>query len=221
MAARVINLTFHGIGDARPASAGEDRVWLDRARFERILDAAAEWPDGVRLTFDDGNRSDVEVALPALTRRGLRATFFVVAGRLGRPGYLDEHDLAALAGAGMGIGCHGMEHRRWRRLDPGTLAEEVSLSRQRLQAATGAPVAAAACPFGAYDRRALAALRRAGYTRVYTSDGGSAVAGAWLQPRTTVRCDDDPGLLRAIRSADRDPLRHLRRRATVTVKRWR
>jgi len=35
----------------------------------------------VQLSFDDGNRSDVGIALPALLERELSATFFVVAGR--------------------------------------------------------------------------------------------------------------------------------------------
>ena len=57
------------------------------------------------------------IALPALRERGLTATFFVVAGRLGEPGFLDERGVRALADAGMAIGCHGMRHRPWRGLD--------------------------------------------------------------------------------------------------------
>ena len=54
------------------------------------------------------------------------------------------------------------------------------------------PVREAACPFGSYDRRVLGALRRHGFTRVYTVDRGRARQGAWLQPRYTVRKDDTP-----------------------------
>ena len=40
-------------------------VWVGLASFLDVLDAAAERGD-VTITFDDGNASDVEIALPAL-----------------------------------------------------------------------------------------------------------------------------------------------------------
>lgn len=80
----IVNLTFHGIGDA-PESIGNDErdVWLSTDRFNKVLDVIQPmtW---VRVTFDDGNKSDIETALPALTSRGMRASFFVCAGRIGR-----------------------------------------------------------------------------------------------------------------------------------------
>ena len=51
--------------------------------------------------------SDFVYGLPALLDRGLTATFFVVAGRLGEPGFLSENDVRTLVSAGMTIGCHG------------------------------------------------------------------------------------------------------------------
>src|SRR4051812_25578445 len=113
---RAINLTFHGIGNPeRPLEHGESDVWIRREQFLALLDSV-EGRDDVRITFDDGNASDVEHALPALQARGLKATFFVVAGRLGEPRFLDAADVKALAAAGMTIGCHGMRHRPWRGL---------------------------------------------------------------------------------------------------------
>jgi len=82
-------MTFHGIGEPpRALARDEGKVWLSNEGFVALLDAVAE-RDDVRLTFDDGNASDVEHALPALRARGLRATFFVVAGRLGTSGFID------------------------------------------------------------------------------------------------------------------------------------
>ena len=117
VADRSINLTFHGIGDpGRRLDPGEQAVWVSRAQFLSLL-ACAEGREDVAITFDDGNASDLEHALPALRERGLRATFFVVAGRLGTPRFLDERGVRALAAAGMEIGCHGMSHPPWRGLD--------------------------------------------------------------------------------------------------------
>jgi peptidoglycan/xylan/chitin deacetylase (PgdA/CDA1 family) len=186
----VIVLNFHGVGPLdRELADGEADVCIDRELFAEILDVVAGRTD-VRLTFDDGNRSDVAAALPELTRRGLNAEFFICAGRFGTPAFVDESDIRALREAGMGIGSHGMDHVPWRRLDAPAIEREIAAAKRRLEDALGAPVDTAACPFGAYDRRTLQALRSAGFTRVYTSDRGRADAEEWLAPRNTVRRSD-------------------------------
>jgi peptidoglycan/xylan/chitin deacetylase (PgdA/CDA1 family) len=218
---RSINLTFHGIGDRpRPLEAGEAAVWVSRARWLSILDSVTERHD-VRITFDDGNKSDIVHALPALSERRLSATFFVVAGRLGEHGFLDRDDVRELAAAGMRIGSHGMRHRRWRGLDESALSEELIQAKAVLEELVERPVTEAACPFGAYDRRVLRTLRRNGYRCVYTSDGGTAGADKFVQARNSVRADDDPDLLSKIVSLDRRPHRAAPRRLKLAVKRWR
>ena len=218
---RSINLTFHGIGEPeRRLEPGEQDVWVSHGQFLAVLDAAAAGGD-VRISFDDGNASDVHHALPALRERGLNATFFVVAGRLGVPGFLDDGDVRTLAASGMTIGCHGMRHRAWRRLDERELREELVDAKLVLEQTVGRPVDEAACPFGSYDRRVLRSLRRSGYRHVYTSDGGAAHPEAWLQARTTVGPRDGADLLDRIASADGPPHKALGRRVKQVVKQWR
>ena len=183
---RQINLTFHGIGEPPgELTPGEDAVWISVDRFEAILDQVRDHRD-VNLTFDDGNISDIRYALPELKRRGLAATFFVVAGRLGQANYLAEQDVRALVAAGMQVGCHGMEHRGWRGLTDEHLRDELQAARAILEKTAGHPVTSAACPFGLYDRRVLRALREYGYKRVFTSDDGIAKSASWLQARNTI-----------------------------------
>jgi len=189
----VTNLTVHGIGGTiRALDPGEELTWVSVARFERVMDAVAGRPD-VRVTFDDGNASDVEIALPRLVERGLKAEFFVLAGLLGEPGRLDSHGVRELLGAGMRIGSHGWAHRDWRTMDAGQAAEELSAAHHLLGQLTGEPVSRVAIPFGSYDRGVLRRLREAGVTRAYTSDGGRARPGSWLQPRDSLRHDLDGG----------------------------
>lgn len=216
-----INVTFHGVGEpGRPLDPGEDAVWLTAEHFESVLDALRGYP-GIRISFDDGNLSDVELALPALLRRGLSATFFVVAGRVGTDGFVSADDIHSLRRAGMTIGCHGMRHRSWRKLGDAALREELQDARARLEQIVGGPVTRAACPFGAYDRRALAALRRYGYERVFTSDGGDADPGRWLQARTTIHKCDRPEDLKRDLFADAGMWGGLGRRSKRLVKQWR
>jgi peptidoglycan/xylan/chitin deacetylase (PgdA/CDA1 family) len=181
-------LTFHGLGEpSGTLGDGEATVWVPVHWFEEILDALPR--HGVKLAFDDGNASDLEYALPALTQRGVTARFFPLAGRIGMAGYLSAGDIRQLSGAGMRIGSHGLHHRDWRTLDDRELCEELTVSRHTLAEILGSEITEAACPFGSYDRRVLRALRAAGYTRVFSSDGGTASAGSWPSARTSVHRD--------------------------------
>jgi peptidoglycan/xylan/chitin deacetylase (PgdA/CDA1 family) len=220
MSTPVLNLTFHGIGDP-PATVGvaERDVWLSEADFAASLDAIRTLPEAT-VSFDDGNASDLQIALPALRERDISATFFVVVARLGEPGYLSAGDLRRLREEGMRIGLHGMHHQRWRGLSDDGLDEEISVARQRLEDAAGAPLDAAACPFGAYDRRVLAHLRRAGFGAVFTSDGGWASRGAWLQARNTLRAGDGAAAVAAL-AADDGAAARSRHQLKTLVKRWR
>lgn len=191
----VVNVNVHGIGPlpARPLDDGEDKVWVSVEQFERLLDAAVGRPDVV-ITFDDGNSSDVEIGLPRLQERGLKARFYVCAGLIGEPGRLDESAVRELHGAGMVVGSHGWTHRDWRSLEWGPrgaadVHDEMVRARRHLERLTGSEVSEVAVPFGSYDRHVLRHLRRTGVTRVYTSDGGWARPGTWLQARTSIRGD--------------------------------
>ena len=219
MPAAVVNLCFHGIGDPqRELEPDEERYWISPERLEALLDVARRH-DGVRITFDDGNASDVDLALPALARRGLDATFFLIAGRLDEPGSVSRDGARELRRAGMRVGCHGMWHRPWPSLTPAALQEELVDARRALADASGAPVDEAACPFGAYDRSVVSALRRQGFARAYTVDGGAARPAAWLQTRHTILATDTPETIERVvgGATRRRPLQAGKR----AVKRWR
>jgi len=187
----VFNVCFHGIGaPQRELEVDEEQYWLEVDQFEEMLEMIRRYPF-VRITFDDGNASDVTFALPALLRHGLSATFFVVAGRIDTPGSLSADGVRALVGSGMGIGAHGLAHRPWRSLDDAGLDAEMRAADTIAEFAR-VPIREAACPFGSYDRRVLNMLRRHGFRRVYTVDGGHAKRDAWLQPRYTVQKEDTP-----------------------------
>jgi peptidoglycan/xylan/chitin deacetylase (PgdA/CDA1 family) len=217
----VINLTFHGIGTpGRSLEPGEDRCWIERDPFLAILDMVQDRRD-VAVSFDDGNASDLEIALPALAERGMKASFFVVAGRLGEPGSVDVDGVRALADHDMTIGTHGMSHRSWRGLSEDDIRIELVDARAAIIDACGATVDTAALPLGQYDRHVLAALRQFGYRTVYSSDGRRAHAGAWLQPRYTVRAGDAPGSIRRSVLTPPPARKRFRNELAGIAKRWR
>lgn len=216
-------LIFHGIGlPRRDLEPGEACYWISVARFERILDQvqAAPCPDRIRLSFDDGNASDHDIALPRLLARGLRADFFVLTGRIGQKGSLSADQIRALAAAGMAVGSHGVAHLNWRQLDEAALGAELAGSRAALEALLARPVTTAGIPFGAYDARVLRALRRAGYAVAYSSDRGRMRTDAFLRPRTSVRTAMNDLELAAILAHRMSLGQRMRRTIGMTRRRW-
>ncbi|MFD0582131.1 polysaccharide deacetylase family protein [Dactylosporangium darangshiense] len=189
-------------------------------QFERVLDAAVGRQD-VRITFDDGNASDVEIGLPRLVERGLTAQFFVLAGEFGKPGRVDIDGVKALHAAGMSVGSHGWAHRDWRRITEEQAQEEIGDANRVIGEVTGTPVTAVAVPFGSYDRIVLGRLRKAGVRRVYTSDGGRAQDDQWLQARNSIRHDLDANWIEDVLNGRGSPKIIARQFAARNVKRLR
>ncbi len=218
---RVVNICFHGIGEpARELEPGEDAYWIGSDTFGEILDVVQDRPE-VRLSFDDANASDAAIALPALQARGLRASFFVVAGRLDQPGSLTRHEVRELHAAGMTIGNHGMTHCPWRGLDRRDQDEEFIAARQVIAEVIGAPVHDAALPLGRYDRGVVNRLRTLDYRSVHTSDRRWAHEGRWLQPRYSIQQGDTATWVE--HDLLRPPSQVARARGALvgTAKRWR
>jgi peptidoglycan/xylan/chitin deacetylase (PgdA/CDA1 family) len=221
VAGKIVILTVHGIGrPSRPFEPGEDRTWVTVEQFEQVLDAVVGRHD-VRLTFDDGNASDVEIGLPRLMERGLSAEFFVLAGLLGEAGRLDAADVRKLHEAGMRVGSHGWAHRDWRQLDPSLHTQEFVDAPSVLEELTGTAVSRVAIPFGSYDRHVLRHLRQQGVTQAFTSDGGRARPGSWLQPRTSLCTDTSPHWITGVLDRRPSPALRARRLAARTAKRLR
>lgn len=221
MPGRIFILNLHGIGTPkRELPASEQRVWLEQARFEAILDYVRTRSD-VELTCDDANESDFTVALPALRARGLKARFFLVADRIGQPAFLSRNQVEGLLNSGMEIGSHGLRHRPWAALGKCELHEEIVQARNRLEQLASVRIDHASCPFGSYNRRVVRAFRNAGYKGIYTSDGGPAQPGALILPRNSVCNTWTLETVKQVLSDEVTPLRRLLRNLKLAVKRWR
>ena len=191
---RELVLSFHGIGVPPPfVPEAEQPYWIRENDFATFIASAATQAQELAITlvasFDDGNRSDRDVAAPLLKRHRIRGVFFPCTGRIGHPRYLGVEDIRALEREGFEIGSHGIEHVPWTGLDGEALERETVGSKTALQEILGRDVRSAALPFGAYNRRVLAALRAAGYGTVYSSDTGLSQAGQWFRQRWTYRAE--------------------------------
>ena len=185
-----ICLMLHGLGPPPPhISAGEARYWLSAERFAYILELVRRSPNPVHITIDDGNASDLRIALPALRETGLSASFFIPSDRIGQAGYLGEADIRELRAAGMEIGSHGCAHITWTQVADEIIAQDVTRSVARLSSILGERVETVAVPFGECDLRVLRVLRTLGIRRVYTSFRGPCRKDAWIVRRNCITAD--------------------------------
>jgi peptidoglycan/xylan/chitin deacetylase (PgdA/CDA1 family) len=115
----------------------------------------------VALTFDDGCASAVRVAAPLLAERGMTATYFCVAGYLGRTNAWPSQpasaprlalaaasEVAELGALGFEIGGHGFEHAPLAQASPTLLERELDEATRALEDAVGVSVRTFAYPYG-------------------------------------------------------------------------
>ena len=194
-------LMLHGLGDPPAGVSAEERpYWVSQGLFDGILDLLRTEP--AQITIDDGNVSDIEIALPRLLQARLPATFFIPSDRVGTKGYLGEGDVRTLYSTGMEVGSHGCAHLRWTAASDGEIARDVTRSIERLSAIISAPVRSVALPYGDCDRRVLRVLRSLGIGKVYTSFRGPGREHDWLVRRDCVMADTTLSDVKALLTAE-------------------
>ena len=158
--ARHYVFTLEEFGAQLDLLAAEGCATVSLADFLRWHRGEADLPErAVVLSFDDGHRSNYELALPILGERGMRAIFFVTAGRVGTHDSLSWDHLRALLDAGMEIGSHTLTHPCPSELRREELRWELAESKRVLEEGLGQRVDFVASPTG-YDSRHFGALAR-------------------------------------------------------------
>jgi peptidoglycan/xylan/chitin deacetylase (PgdA/CDA1 family) len=190
-------LMYHRINVVTPSTPAESRgltvhpavfarqmTWLkrqgyrtitQRELFEALMCGRPLGPKPIVITFDDGYRDVFFKASPVLKRLGMRATAYVVSGRIsGRdPSFLTWPLLHALERRGIEIGSHTMAHLDMTSLSDARMLEDLTRSRRVLERELGHPVPWLAYPFGAYDSRVERLARQAGYLLAVTTRPGA------------------------------------------------
>jgi peptidoglycan/xylan/chitin deacetylase (PgdA/CDA1 family) len=89
-------LMYHGTPRRDARRLERQLAWLRRhfqvVPLQAVIGLEPHCRPSVALTFDDGLRSNVQVAYPILKRLGLHATFFVCPGLIDRGGWLWNHE---------------------------------------------------------------------------------------------------------------------------------
>ena len=198
----LIILNFHGIGTPHGDVPDDERpYWLSKTHFETVLDKIVQFRktgNHVKITFDDGNKSDLKIATPLLLDRDLKAEFFVLLGRINDPHYLSVDDICMLQKQGMGVGLHGRHHLDWRTLDAKSLKDETEIAAQELMKIIKMPVDKVAIPFGGYNKNVIQQLKSLQFQKILTSDGGGTRPENRIQARSSLRSDTSTDQLDAI-----------------------
>jgi peptidoglycan/xylan/chitin deacetylase (PgdA/CDA1 family) len=143
----------------------KDKDW----RGISVGEALGQKPGSVVITFDDGSETDLISAAPILRDLGFGATFYITAGFIGKPGYLNPSQLRELFALGFEIGCHSMTHAYLTDLDDAGLNREMAEAKSELEQFISRPVEHFSCPGGRYNQRVSEFARSAGFKTVATS----------------------------------------------------
>lgn len=196
---RVPILVYHSIAPHHPGQTAEQRqLDVDPTVFEEqmryladhdyhvipldslvtALKGSAAIPNrSVVITFDDGWLGQYSRAFPILRQFGFTATFFIFPHAIGRDElHMTWDQVREMQEAGMTIGSHSRTHPLLTNPQV-SLPSEVDSSRRDIQLRLGIAPDLFAYPFGAWDARAVDAVRAAGYRAARGYPGG-----AWNKP---------------------------------------
>ena len=180
---------------------------IDVGRFLAGIADPASLPERVALiTFDDGHRCLLDVALPHLCERGYPAVLFMPSDFVGRTNEFDEGaepegqlcdwpELRELAEAGVSIQSHCATHRALSELSSAERREELIRSKLALEHGIGRPVEMVSFPFGDDADGALRReLEEIGYRAAFLYGGEPLRMPArdrYRLPRVTMGPDTD------------------------------
>lgn len=173
--------------DISPERFEQQLRWLERWRGVARLSETLRLPESDRLTaitFDDGYRDNLTVALPLLEKYQLPMTLFVSAGLVGSEGFLSPEELREISKHPLvTIGAHGLWHRHFTKLKVDEARFELIESRRLLSAMIGKRVDLMAWPFGECDEHLEHLSKECGYRASWSVwKGANRTHSRWRVP---------------------------------------
>ncbi len=130
----------------------------------------------IAITFDDGYKEVLTLALPILLEFGFTATVFAVPAEAhnhwddGQAPLMTTADLLAWRRAGMGVGAHSCHHVHLTKVAEDVARKEIADSKKMLEEALGEKVPLFAYPYGETDDRVDLLAREAGFVAAFATD---------------------------------------------------
>lgn len=174
--------------DISPRRFEEHLRWMARRRERvvRLRDTlfAGEGENLITITFDDGYRDNLTVALPLLEKYELPMTLFMVAGFVGKDGYLTSDELKFLAAHPLvTIGSHTFQHRHLTELSEDEARFELFESKKLLEEITEETIDLLAYPYGDCNAAIERLSEECGYAAAWSVwNGNNTPFSRWRVP---------------------------------------
>lgn len=148
---------------------------LSMAELYAHMSAHTALPDkAVVITLDDGYFDNYSNAYPILKKYGLKASVFVISGKIGTSNYLVASQIKEMSQNGIDIEDHTVTHGYLSKMPYNQQVSELQDSKAALEQITGKPVDYVAYPYGDYNANTLRAATAIGYKLGFLEDGGTA-----------------------------------------------
>ena len=121
----------------------------------------------VMLTYDDGDADQYNIAASEMAKYGFKGVYFVMTVSLGRSIYMTKEQVKKLSDEGNVIGSHTWNHQDVRHYTDADWDKQLTASVRQLEEIIGKPVKYFAYPFGAWNKDALAALKKRNITAAF------------------------------------------------------
>jgi peptidoglycan/xylan/chitin deacetylase (PgdA/CDA1 family) len=118
----------------------------------------------VAITFDDARYGQYNWAFPLLKQYGMKATFFITTGWVGRTDILSWEQIKEMSEAGMIIGSHSISHSHLTAQNDADLNHELKDSKKIIEEKIGKIIDLLAYPGGDYDVRVIEFAKATGYS---------------------------------------------------------
>ena len=137
--------------------------------FGDIMKANADSEKSVMITFDDGYKSDLNLALPVLERYGFKSTHFITTGYLGDGKHMDWEEVEELVRRDRDIQSHCASHRSLGELSFPEVEEELRSSKRILEEKLNISLKSVSLPRGSFHPSLPGLAENLGYKYVYSS----------------------------------------------------
>jgi len=149
-------------------------TFMTARELGEVIDGKMELPKSpILLTFDDGHWDFDTVVLPILKKYHVKATAYIIAGFIGRSDFMSKEELGDVISSKLvDVGAHTVHHVSLKGRPSSVLNYEIGQSKALLENTYHLSVASFAYPGGAFDQKAIDAVKDAGFTTAVSTIPG-------------------------------------------------
>ena len=142
--------------------------------YEYLANGAPLPPNPIMITFDDGYEDNYRNAYPILQKYGFTGTIFVITDFVSaQPNYLTWEQINEMKAHGMDFQSHTATHQSMTGLSEEQLRQELTKSKQTLDAQLNQDTLFVAYPTGTYNLYIAKLVDEAGYKGAFTIKYGN------------------------------------------------